>query len=58
MALGNLNSLRLIKKWQHKNKNKGLLCRPKRSPLFFIFSAAKQFLAKGSLNSSELAFFS
>ena len=31
------NSLRLIKKWQHKNKNKGDLLGRQSKPLFFIF---------------------
>ena len=47
---------RLIKNGSTKNKNKGLLCRPKRSPLFFIFSAAKQFLAMGSWTPQSVLF--
>ena len=38
-----LTPLRLIKKWQHKIKNKGDLLGRQSKPLFLFFSAAKQF---------------
>ena len=38
-----LTPLRLIKKWQHKIKNKGDLLGRQSKPLFLFFSAAKRF---------------
>ena len=38
-----LTPLRLIKKWQHKNKKQGRPFRSAKQTLVFIFSAAKQF---------------
>ena len=56
MALGVLTPLRLIRPSSTKIKTRVCFADLKGRPCFLFFSAAKQFLAKGSLNSSELAF--
>ena len=50
-----LTPLRLIKNGSTKIKTRVCFADLKGRPCFLFFSAAKQFLAKGSLNSSELS---